>query len=75
MEPEQPPTLTTKIWVVITVWPSNVFADWIMLLKLAADTEYLGTIGPDSVAPNADQVGDSHVANFCLIWRAVTSKR
>lgn len=43
-------TLTTKVRLVMTVWPSNRFPDWEMPLKLTADAESIGEIGPGSVA-------------------------
>lgn len=45
------PVLTTKARLVMTVWTANTFPDWDMPLKLTADAETIGEIGPGSVVP------------------------
>jgi hypothetical protein len=42
------PALTTRARLVMTVWTSNRFPDWDMPLKLTADTENIGNLGPGS---------------------------
>jgi hypothetical protein len=43
------PALTTKARLVMTVWTADGFPDWNMPLKLTADAEPIGEIGPGSV--------------------------
>jgi hypothetical protein len=43
------PALTTKILLLMTVWPSNKLPDWEMPPILTADAENVGVIGPGSV--------------------------
>lgn len=45
------PARSIKARLVMTVWTAKTFPDWDMPLKLTADAETIGEIGPGSVVP------------------------